>query len=46
MVDRYVERGGSQECPNYGAYKESIENALFKGVLYAFQVQFFLLLEA
>ena len=40
-LGRHVGRGGSQECPNCGALKESVEHVLFECVSYDSQRQNF-----
>ena len=35
-LDRYDNGGGSQECPNCGACKESVEHVLFECASYDF----------
>ena len=39
---RHAKRGGSQECPNCGAWKESVEHVLFQCASYDSQRQIFL----
>ena len=41
-MDRHAKRGGSQECPNGGACKESVEHVLFECASYGSQRQNFL----
>ena len=41
-LDRHTNRGGSQECPNCGACKESVEHVLFECTSYDSQCQKFL----
>ena len=40
-LGRHVGRGGSQECPNCGACKESVEHVLFECPSYDSQRQSF-----
>ena len=41
-LGRHASRGGSQECPNCGACKESVEHVLFECKSYDFQRHVFL----
>ena len=40
-LGRHMNRGGSQECPNCGACKESVEHVLFECTSYDSQRQNF-----